>query len=259
MLEIKTASQINKMRIAGRLAAQCQRRIASRLAPGVTTKQIDRYAEQWLMAQGAGAAQKHYKGYPYAICASRNHVVCHGFPDENPLRSGDIVSIDLVVSYKGWLADMACTYPIGKVTPEVKRLIYHTKQALSRGINQAAAGQRIGDVSAAMGNYARQHGYGVVVKMVGHGIGRELHQPPEVPNDGIAGTGEILREGMVITLEPILTIGSSGGVWIDSDGWSVRTADHSWGAHFEHTVAVQQRSALILTELPRNKKRRQNG
>lgn len=253
MIEIKTPGQINRMKAAGRLAAQCQRQIASRLAPGVTTSQINRFAEQWLKARGAIAAQKHYKGYPYAICASRNQIVCHGFPDQQPLRSGDIVTIDLVVSYKGWLADLACTYPIGKVHPRVKSLIYHTKQALRSGIKQVTAGNRIGDVSAAMGRYARTNGYGVVVNMVGHGIGRELHQPPEVPNDGVAGTGELIQEGMVFTLEPILTIGPAGRVRIEADGWTVRTEDDSWGAHFEHTVAVIDHKAVILTEQPKKK------
>ncbi|MGZ9585500.1 type I methionyl aminopeptidase [Paenibacillus marinisediminis] len=253
-IEIKTTEQIAKMRAAGRIAARCHQMIASKLAPGVATLEIDRFVDRWLAKQGASAAQKGYRSYPFAICASRNEVVCHGLPNNLPLRSGDIVTIDLVVNYKGWLADMAWTYTVGKVQPEVKKLVYHAHKALLRGVQQVRVGSTVGDVSAAMGRYAREKGYGMVLSMIGHGIGRELHQAPEVPNDGIAGTGPMLQRGMVITVEPILTLGRTGQVWTAQDGWSVHTVDGSWGAHFEHTVAVTAAGGRILTEFIERKK-----
>ncbi|MFW5436099.1 type I methionyl aminopeptidase [Paenibacillus apiarius] len=250
MGETKTDMQLELMQKAGHLAARCHREVASRLAPGVTTHEIDRFVERWLHKHGASAEQKGYYGYPYATCASVNNVVCHGFPDARELNSGDIVTIDFVVNYRGWLADMAWTYPIGHVRPEVKRLVQHTLHALRQAIKLVIPGTSIGDISNAIGRIARMHDYGIVTTLVGHGIGQDMHEPPEVPNDGWSGTGPMLESGMVITLEPIFTLGASGEVMLGHDGWSVLTCDGTWGAHFEHTVAVTDSGPRVLTMLP---------
>ncbi|MCG7408618.1 type I methionyl aminopeptidase [Paenibacillus sp. ACRRX] len=247
MLELKNAEQIAKIQAAGRLAARCHREVASRLAPGVTTKEIDAFVEKWLLREGGYPYQKGYNGFPYSICASRNDIVCHGFPTSIPLLSGDIVTIDLVVQYKGWLADLAWTYNIGRVRPEVKALVRHTLKALRLGMEKARPGGRVGDISNAIGTYGRLSGYGVVQTLVGHGIGRQLHEAPEVPNEGSVGTGDVLEDGLVITLEPIFTMGGNDDVWLGRDGWTVRTMNGQWAAHFEHTIAVTKQGPRILT------------
>ncbi|MBG9733059.1 type I methionyl aminopeptidase [Paenibacillus alvei] len=246
----KTAAQLELMQKAGHLAACCHREVAARLAPGVTTLEIDRFVERWLLEQGAAAEQKGYYGYPYATCSSVNHIVCHGFPSSRPLRSGDIVTIDFVVNFQGWLADMAWTYGIGDVQPEKERLMQHTLVTLQRTALMATPGTPIGDIAAEIGRLGREAGYGVVTALVGHGIGQKLHEDPEIPNDGCPGQGPVLEEGMVITLEPVFTLGRTGDVLLGADGWSVATCDGSWGAHFEHTVAVTEDGPRILTCLP---------
>lgn len=250
MENTKTAAQLELMQKAGYLAARCHREVASRLAPGVTTVEIDQFVERWLLQQGATAEQKGYCGYPYATCASVNQVVCHGYPSTKPLKSGDIVTIDFVVNYKGWLADMAWTYGIGHVQPEAKRLMQQTLRALRYAAKLATPGRAVGDIAAAIGRMGRDAGYGVVTALMGHGIGQSIHEPPDIPNDGWPGCGPNLEEGMVITLEPIFTLGTFGGVILGADGWTVATYDGSWGAHFEYTVAVTSDGPRILTCLP---------
>lgn len=247
MITIKTREQIEKMHRAGKLLAACHREIAKMIRPGVTTMDIDRFVERFLAEHGALPEQKGYNGYPYATCASVNDVVCHGFPREVPLKDGDIVTIDMVVNLDGWLADSAWSYAVGNISEEAARLLDITKQSLYIGIEQAVIGNRIGDISHAIQTFAESHGYGVVRQFIGHGIGQRIHEPPQVPHYGPPGQGPRLKEGMVITIEPMLNAGTFACT-IDDDGWTARTADGKLSAQYEHTIAITADGPLILTE-----------
>ena len=247
MITIKTREQIEKMHRAGKILAACHREIAKMIRPGVTTMEIDRFVERFLALHGAEPAQKGYKGYPYATCASVNDEVCHGFPREVPLREGDIVTIDMVVSLDGWMADSAWSYAVGKVSAEAEKLLDVTKKALYVGIEQAVAGNRIGDISHAIQTFAESHGYGVVRQFIGHGIGQRIHEPPQVPHYGPPGVGPRLKEGMVFTIEPMLNAGTPTCI-MDDNGWTARTADGRLSAQYEHTIAITADGPLILTE-----------
>jgi methionyl aminopeptidase len=244
----KSAQQIEQIRAAGRILADCHRALRSAIVPGISTLQIDEFVEKFLKQRGAIAAQKGYRGFPYATCASVNDVVCHGFPTSRLLRDGDIVTIDIVVEKDGWMADSGWTYLVGVPSPEVKRLYDVTKLALQRGIAAAIPGNRIGDISYAIQRTADEAGIGIVKPLVGHGIGQNMHEPPDVPNYGFPGTGLKLRKGMVITIEPVFMLGDSGAVLWESDGWTIRSADGTPGAQFEHTVAITDAGADLLTE-----------
>ncbi|WP_202903213.1 type I methionyl aminopeptidase [Paenibacillus gorillae] len=247
-MELKSKDEIRSIRKAGQILAACHKAIAKRIAPGVTTLELDRFAERFLLERGAVPAQKGYKGYPYAICASVNEVVCHGFPDMVPLSQGDIVTIDMVAEVNGWKADSAWTYAIGTPSRDTARLLRVAKLALSRGISEAVPGKRLGDIGHAIQQCAEQSGYKVITSFVGHGIGRLLHEPEpsQAKSAGRAGRGERLREGMVITIEPIVTIGDAS-VYIGMDGWTARTLDGSLSAQFEHTVAITEAGPVVLT------------
>ncbi|MUT65965.1 type I methionyl aminopeptidase [Paenibacillus sp. NEAU-GSW1] len=245
-MELKSKDEIRSIRKAGQIVAACHKAIAKRIAPGVTTLEIDRFAERFMLERGAYPAQKGYKGYPYSICASVNEVVCHGFPDMVPLSQGDIVTIDMVADVDGWKADSAWTYAIGTPSRETGRLLKMTKLALNRGIAEAKPGNRLGDIGHAIQQCAEQAGLRVITSFTGHGIGRLLHEPPQVDSKGRAGHGERLREGMVITIEPILTIGNAN-VYIGTDGWTARTIDGTMSAQFEHTVAITELGPVVLT------------
>ncbi len=247
MITIKTREQIEKMRKAGQLLAACHREIANRIKPGVTTMEIDRFVESYLAAHHAVPEQKGFHGYQYATCASVNDVVCHGFPKEVPLKDGDIVTIDMVVNLDGWLADSAWSYEVGNVSAEARRLLKITKESLYMGIEKAVVGNRIGDISHAIQKFAEAHGYAVVRQFIGHGIGQDMHEEPQVPHYGPPGRGPRLKEGMVITIEPMLNIGTYACT-IDDDGWTARTADGSLSAQYEHTIAITADGPLILTE-----------
>lgn len=244
---IKSAEQIALIRKAGTILADCHRALKKLIAPGISTMQINEFVEQFLAQRGAVPSQKGYRGFPYATCASINDVVCHGFPTHKLLQSGDIVTIDIVVDKDGWLADSGWTYLVGEVNPEVRRLYDVTKLALERGIAAALPGKRIGDISYAIQRTADEAGIGIVKPLVGHGIGQAMHEPPDVPNYGRPGSGLKLRKGMVITIEPVFTLGSTGAVLWESDGWTIRSADGSPGAQFEHTVAIADGGAVLLT------------
>lgn len=246
MIQYKTKEEIERIRKAGRVVAACHREIGLRLKPGVTTLEIDRFVEAYMAGCGAKPAQKGYRGYPFATCASVNEVVCHGFPRNEPLREGQIVTIDMVAELDGWMADSAWTYAVGRVNREMERLMNAAKFALYQGIAQAAVGNRLGDVGAAVQTVAEREGYGIVEAFIGHGIGQRMHEDPQVHHTGKAGTGKRLREGMVITIEPIFVTGKPP-VSIDADGWTARTFDGSWGAQYEHTVAVTRGGPVILT------------
>lgn len=246
MIVVKTRAQIDKMRQAGILVAQTLDLMERLAKPGVRTIDLDAAAEEFILSQGAVPAFKGYMGYPATLCVSINEEVVHGIPGDRKLVEGQIVSVDVGVNCDGWYGDAARTLCIGDVSPEAKRLLDVTKEALKRGIAQAKPGNRLGDISAAVQTYAEQQGYSVVRELVGHGIGQRMHEEPQVPNFGRANTGPELKAGMVLAIEPMLNVGGCE-VSFDSDKWTVRTADGSLSAHFEHTVAITESGPEILT------------
>lgn len=247
MIIIKTKEQIAAMNEAGKLLAECHRRIAGMIKPGVTTMEIDQFVEKFLAEHGAHPEQKGYNGYPYATCASVNDVICHGFPSDVPLKDGDIVTIDMVVKLNGWLADSAWSYAVGNISEEAQHLLDVTKKALYLGIEQAVIGNRIGDISNAIQTFAESENLSVVRDFIGHGIGEDMHEEPQVPHYGPPHRGTRLKEGMVITIEPMLNLGSYG-TKIDADGWTARTIDGKLSAQYEHTLAITKDGPLVLTE-----------
>jgi methionyl aminopeptidase len=248
MIILKTKEQIDKMRAAGRILASCHKEIEKMLRPGLTTWEIDEFVDRYLEAHGATPEQKGYHGYPYATCASVNDVICHGFPRKEPLKDGDIVTIDMVVNLDGWLADSAWSYGVGNISDEASRLLRTAKESMYKGIEKAVAGNRIGDIANTIQAYAESLGYSVVRDFIGHGIGCEMHEAPDVPHYGPAGKGPTLKEGMVFTIEPMLNAGSFR-VKVDADGWTARTVDGSLSAQYEHTIAITKEGTVILTEL----------
>jgi methionyl aminopeptidase len=248
MIIIKTKEEIRLMHEAGKLLAACHQQIAARIKPGVSTHDIDQFVERFLHEHGATAEQKGYHGYPYATCGSVNDVICHGFPKSEPLKNGDIVTIDFVVRLNGWLADSAWSYRVGDVSPEADRLLRVTEESLYKGIEQAVVGNRLGDVSNAVQRYAEKEGFSVVRNFCGHGIGQDMHEAPQVAHYGPAGKGVRLKEGMVLTIEPMLNAGTFH-CRIDADGWTARTADGQLSAQYEHTIAITSEGPVILTKL----------
>lgn len=237
-----------RMGEAGRILAECHQGIARLIGPGITTLEIDSFVESFLAGRGATPEQKGYRGFPFATCASVNDVVCHGFPNDRKLQAGDIVTIDIVVNKNGWLADSAWSYRIGEVGPDAEKLLQATERALGAGIAQAYPGNRIGDIGYAVQRVATAANTGIVRALIGHGIGRSMHEPPDVPNFGRPKSGVTLQPGMVITIEPILTGGDTGAVLWEDDGWTIRSADGSLGAHYEHTLAITEDGPLVLTK-----------
>jgi methionyl aminopeptidase len=248
MIILKTKEQIAMMKKAGEIVAACHKEVAKMIRPGVTTWEIDQFVERYVLERGAKPEQKGYRGYPYATCASVNDVICHGFPSKEPLKDGDIVTIDFVVNLDGWLADSAWSYPVGNVSEEAMRLLEVTKECLYRGIAKATVGNRIGDISHAIQSYAESMGYSVVRDFCGHAIGQQMHEEePQVPHFGPAGKGPRLKEGMTITIEPMINIGKYHSK-VDADGWTARTVDGSLSAQYEHTIAITAEGPIILTE-----------
>ncbi|MGG4449525.1 type I methionyl aminopeptidase [Brevibacillus sp. HB1.2] len=247
MIILKTPEEIELMHAAGKTLAACHREIAKMIRPGISTWEIDQFVEEFLAKNGATPEQKGFHGYPYATCGSVNDVICHGFPKKEPLRDGDIVTIDMVVRKNGWLADSAWSYEVGTVSPEAKRLLEVTEKSLYLGIEQAVVGNRIGDISHAIQTYAQAQGYSVVRDFTGHGIGQEMHEEPFVPHFGPPGRGQRLKEGMVITIEPMLNIGTYHAT-VDEDGWTARTRDGKLSAQYEHTLAITADGPVILTK-----------
>jgi len=243
----KSRREIEKMHEAGKLLAKTHREIAKLIKPGITTKEIDEFVEEFLAAHGATPEQKGFQGYPYATCASINDEICHGFPRDEKLKDGDIVTIDLVVNLKGGLADSAWTYAVGNVDEAGLRLMEVTKKALYIGIEQARVGNRIGDIGHAIQTYAEAQGFSVVREFTGHGIGPTIHEPPHIPHFGEPNKGPRLKEGMVITIEPMLNEGD----WrskMDPNNWTARTIDGRRSAQYEHTIAILKEGPLILTD-----------
>ncbi len=246
MLLYKTEEEIELMRAAAKVLARAHGEVAALIREGITTKELDTRAEEVIRDFGGRPSFKGYNNFPAALCISTNSVVVHGFPNQYSLKGGDIVSIDCGVYLNGYHADSAYTYPIGDVKPEVQALLDDTKAALYVGIEKAIAGNRLGDVSAAIQHYVEKRGYGVVRELVGHGIGRNLHEKPEVPNYGKRGSGPQLLPGLVLAIEPMVNLGTKNVVQ-EPDGWTIRTKDRKPSAHFEHTVVIRKEKAEILT------------
>ncbi len=241
------------MREAGRIVARVKEKIAEATAPGVTTAELDRVAEREIRRNGAVPSFKGYKAgghipFPASICASLNEEIVHGIPSGRVLEEGDVLSVDVGAIYRGFHGDSAFTVGVGEIDEEAEQLIEATRESLRMGIEQARAGARVGDISAAVQRYAEPLGYGVVRQYVGHGIGRAMHESPEVPNYGEPGKGPLLREGMALAIEPMLNLGTWETVQGD-DGWTVVTADGSLSAHFEDTIAITKDGPEVLTAL----------
>lgn len=220
--------------------------VAQLIRPGVTTAELDAAAEDAILSRGGKPAFKGYRGFPATLCTSKNEVVVHGIPNKVPLNDGDIVSVDIGTFYKGYAADMAKTYQVGRVPPQIQRLLDATEQSLYAGIEAAQVGNRIGDVAAAIQRTVEAEGFWIVREFVGHGIGSSFHESPDVPNYGRPGTGARLRPGLVLAIEPMVTV-SQTAVNILADGWTAPTANGSWSAHFEHTVAITDDGPRVLT------------
>lgn len=246
MIYYKTAEDLQKMRISAKLLGQAHGEVAKHVAPGVTTKALDKIAEQFIKDNNASPSFLGYEGFPASLCMSVNEAVVHGFPSNYELKDGDIVSIDCGVFLNGFHADSAYTYPIGEVKPEVLDLLKTTKESLYKGIEEVRRGNRIGDVGYAIQHHCEQKGYQVVRELVGHGVGKNLHEKPEVPNYGKRGRGPKIQDGLVIAIEPMINLGTRRVVQ-ERDGWTIRTRDRMPSAHFEHTVAVVEGAAEILT------------
>ena len=246
MISIKSEREIELMRHAGHLVSEMHKFIKPYIKEGITTKELDRLCEKFIRDHDAIPTELGYEGYPASICASVNDTVVHGIPDDYKLKNGDIITIDVVIGYKGYQGDAAWTYAVGEISDDDKYLMEHTEKALYEGIKQIKPGARIGDISDAIQTYAEAHNLGIVEELVGHGIGTEMHEPPEVPNYGIKGTGPRLKEGMVICIEPMLTFGERY-IYILDDDWTIKTDDGSNAAHYEHTVLVTKDGYEILT------------
>lgn len=246
MIILKSSREIEKMRAAGRLVARVLREIARHVRPGVTTRKLDRVAEEFIVRHGAVPSFKGYRGFPGSICASPNDVIVHGIPDGTVLREGDIFSVDVGVTLDGFVGDMAWTFPVGAVPEETERLLETTRRGLDAGIRAAVPGGHVGDIGAAVQAVVEAEGFSVVRDYVGHGVGRVMHEEPSVPNFGSPGRGALLKPGMVIAIEPMVNVGSPA-TRTDPDGWTVRTRDGSLSAHFEHTVAITADGPLVLT------------
>lgn len=246
MITIKSKREIELLEKAGHIVYLTHKYLEPLVKPGISTEELNRLGEEFIISQGATPSFKGYEGFPYALCISVNDEVVHGFPSKRKLKDGDIVSIDIGACYKGYHGDSAWSYKVGSITDEDKYLLEHTEKALYEGIKQVKPCNHIGDISNAIEVYATAHNLGIVKELVGHGVGTTVHEDPEVPNYGMAGKGPRLREGMVIAIEPMLTLGSPD-IYVDSNDWTVITDDGSRSAHYEHTVAVTSDGVKILT------------
>lgn len=247
MIHYKNKAEIELMRESALLVSEALAVVAAKIKPGITTMQLDKIAEEFIQDNKGTASFKGYNGFPFACCISVNDAVVHGFPTNEELVSGDIVSVDVGVFKNGFHGDSAYTFGVGEVSEEVKKLLRVTKESLYKGIEKAIIGNRVGDIAFAIQDYTeKQHGYGVVRDLVGHGLGRSLHEEPQVPNFGKRGTGAKLREGLVIAIEPMINLGTKD-VFHDKDGWTIRTADGKPAAHYEHDICIQKGKADILS------------
>lgn len=248
MVILKLPDEIEKARASNRIVAEVLGKLRERVKPGVRTKDLDKFAEEIAEKRGAKPAFKGYNGFPYALCVSVNEVVVHGMPSERILKEGDIVGLDFGVYYQGFFGDATVTLPVGKVTAKASKLMQVTEQSLYAGIAQAKDGNRLGDISAAVQDTVEDAGYSVVRNFVGHGIGKNLHEEPQIPNFGKKGCGIELKSGMILAIEPMVNEGKYK-VQVLPDGWTVVTKDGSLSAHFEHSVAITDNGPEILSKL----------
>ena len=246
MISIKSDYEIELMRKAGMMVSKTHKYLKQFVKPGITTKELDKLAEDYIISMGGIPSCKGYEGFPATLCTSVNDEVVHGIPSDRKLKNGDILTIDMVIGYKGYQGDAAWTYAVGDISDKKKYLMKHTKKALYKGVEQVKPGARIGDISHAVEDYAKRHKLGVVKELVGHGIGRDMHEEPDVPNYGKAGIGPRLKEGMVICIEPMLNLGTAD-IYVEDDEWTIRTMDGKSAAHYEHTVLVTSDGYEILT------------
>jgi methionyl aminopeptidase len=246
VIVLKSAAELLKMRAAGRIVAEILALLETLVKPGTTTAELDQLAEKECLRQGAKPAFKGYGGFPYAICASPNDRVVHGFPDQRPLAEGDILSIDFGVVYQGYFGDAAITVPVGRIDEATAKLVNATRESLGRAIEASVPGGRLSDISHAVQSWVEPRGFSVVREFVGHGIGRQLHEAPQLPNFGASGQGPRLKPGMTLAIEPMINAGVPG-VKILEDGWTAVTQDGKRSAHFEHTVAITEHGPEILT------------
>lgn len=246
MIYLKTDEEIELMRAANMLVGDTLAEVAKHIKPGITTLELDKIAEEFIRDHGAYPSFLGYNGFPNSLCVSVNEQVVHGIPSQYVLKEGDIISVDCGTKLNGYSGDSAYTFCVGEVNPEIKRLLQITKESLYLGIENAIEGKRIGDIGNAIQTYCENNGYSVVRELVGHGIGKEMHEEPEVPNYGKKGYGPLLKNGMCIAIEPMINMGKKAVVF-EKDGWTVRTIDRKPSAHFEHTVAVRQGKADILS------------
>ena len=246
MITLKSKREIELLKEAGHIVYLTHQYLRPHIKAGIKTKELDRLAEEFIRSKGATPSFKGYEGFPSTLCISINDEVVHGFPSDRVLQDGDIISIDIGACYKGYHGDSGWTYTVGEVSDDAKYLLEHTEKALYEGIKQAKVGNRIGDISYAVEKYATEHNLGVVKELVGHGVGTSVHESPDVPNYGTKGTGPKIRDGMVIAIEPMLTLGSPD-IYVEDNDWTVKTEDSSLSAHFEHTIAITNEGVIILT------------
>ena len=246
MITIKSKREIELLKIAGNIVYQTHQYLKPFIKEGITTKELDKLAEDFIKSKNATPSFKGYEGFPSTLCTSINSEVVHGFPSDRKLKNGDIISIDIGACYKGYHGDSAWTYTVGEVDEKTKQLLKDTEKALFVGLAQVKPGNRIGDIGYAIEQYAHKHNLGVVEELCGHGVGTSVHEDPEVPNYGTPNTGPRLKEGMVIAVEPMLTLGSPR-IFVHDNDWTIDTQDGSLSAHFEHTVAVTKDGYQILT------------
>ena len=248
MIILKSEDEIKRMAESCRIVAEVLERIKKMVVPGITTKELDKFAESYIHSKKATPAFKGYRGYPANMCTSVNEQVVHGIPSLTKLKEGDVISIDIGVYFRSFYGDAAVTLPVGKINSNAKKLLAVTEKALETGIEQTVTGNRLSDVSSVIQSTVESKGFSVVRNFVGHGIGRELHEEPQIPNYGRPGEGPELREGMTLAIEPMVNAGS-WEVDILGDGWTAVTKDRSLSAHFEHTVAITKNGQNILTKL----------
>ena len=246
MIYYKSSEEIEIIRQSAEILGRAHGEVAKLVAPGVSTLDLDNCAEEYIRDQGGKPSFKGYNGFPGSLCISVNEQVVHGIPGEYCLQEGDIASIDCGVFYQGFHSDSAYTYPVGEVSEDIRNLLKVTKESLYKGIENATAGNRVGDISYAIQHHVEQFGFSVVRELVGHGIGKTLHESPEVPNYGKRGRGPIMRSGLILAIEPMINLGTKNVVQ-EADGWTIRTRDRKPSAHYEHTVAVMNGSPEILT------------
>lgn len=247
MISIKDKREIELLEVAGEITGSTHKYLKQYIKPGITTGELDQLAYDYIISRGAYPSFKNYNGFPGSICTSINDEVVHGIPGNRKLREGDIISLDIGACYKGYHGDSAWTYAVGKVSTAKQYLMEHTEKALFVGLDQVKAGNRIGDIGYAIEEYAIKHRLGVVKELVGHGVGNHLHEEPDVPNYGKKGTGPLLKEGMVIAVEPMLNLGTADIYMLDDD-WTIITADEKPSAHYEHTVLVTKDGYTIMTK-----------